>query len=113
MMRSLGWLLLALLLLVSSASCRAADTGHRPGRRDQWMPQTEHDPRLQQPVRIEIIGSSAADAMKLLSGKTGISLGVTAEDRDTVGERKLTIIAQGCSLKSLLVQIPEALQECH
>jgi hypothetical protein len=49
----------------------------------------------------------------MLSEQTGVSLAVAPEDLDTLGERKLTIIAQGCSLKALMVQIPKALQECH
>jgi beta-lactamase regulating signal transducer with metallopeptidase domain len=87
--------------------------GHRPGLRDQWQPQTEHDPRLAQPVRTEILGRAAVPALELLSKETGVTLRVAPENLDTVGERKLTVIAQGCSLKSIMVQIPNALQECH
>ena len=35
------------------------------------------------------------------------------ENVETLGERKLTIIAQGATLKALMVQIPKALQDCH
>jgi beta-lactamase regulating signal transducer with metallopeptidase domain len=110
---------IAAALLVAVAAVQASDTGapdasgHRPGLRNQWQPQTEHDPRLQQPVHLEIIGRAAVPALQLLSEKTGVALGVVPEDVDTVGERKLTIIAQGCTLKALMVQIPNALQECH
>ena len=30
-----------------------------------------------------------------------------------MGERKFTVIAQGCTLKAIMVQLCEALQECH
>jgi hypothetical protein len=83
-------------LVVQSPPLPAADAGLR----DQWMPQTEHDPHLQQPVRIEIIGRAATAALKLLSEQTGVALGVALEGLETVGERKLTAIAQGFSLKA-------------
>jgi len=112
--------LVAVALLVALASARSASAGeattdsqHRPGVRDQWQPQTENDPRLQQRVQIETIGRAAVPALELLSEKTGVTLGVIPEDLETVGERKLTVIAQGCSLKAVMVQLPNALQECH
>jgi hypothetical protein len=106
--------LLAIALLLGAPISRAAGTpAHRPGLRDQWQPQTEHDARLAQPVRIEILGRAAVPALKMLSKETGVTLQVAPENLDSVGERKLTVIAQGCSLKSLLVQLPKALQECH
>jgi hypothetical protein len=71
------------------------------------------DARLDQPVQIEIIGRAAIPAMQLLSEKTGVSLGVAPEDLNTVGERKLTIISKGLTLKAIMVQLPEALQEAH
>jgi hypothetical protein len=110
-----GLALLALLAPLARVPTLAADTpaGHRPGLRDQWQPQTEHDPRLAQPVHIEILGRAAAPALELLSKESGVSLSVAPENLETVGDRKLTVIAQGCSLKSLMVQIPNALQECH
>jgi hypothetical protein len=83
------------------------------GSRQQWQPQTENDPRLQQPVRLEIIGRAAITGLPMLSEKTGVSLGVAPENLDTVGERKFTAIAQGCTLKAIMVQLCEALQECH
>ncbi len=52
-------------------------------------------------MQIEILGRAAVPALKLLSEKTGVSLGVMPEDVKTLGERKLTIIAQGCTLKAL------------
>jgi beta-lactamase regulating signal transducer with metallopeptidase domain len=102
------------ILLAGAFPTAVADSeAHRPGLRDQWQPQTEHDPRLSQPVHIEILGRAAVPALELLSKETGVTLQVAPENLDTVGERKLTIIAQGCSLKSIMVQIPNALQECH
>jgi beta-lactamase regulating signal transducer with metallopeptidase domain len=109
-------LAMAAALPLTGAISRAAvadSEGHRPGLRDQWQPQTEHDPRLAQPVHIEILGRAAVPALEMLSKETGVSLSVAPENLETVGERKLTIIAQGCSLKSIMVQIPNALQECH
>jgi len=104
----------ALVSLLPGASAAASDTGSsRSGLHEQWQPQTENDPRLQQPVQIEIIGRAAAPALKLLSEETGVALGVVPEDLGTVGERKFTVIAQGCSLKAIMVQLCEALQECH
>jgi hypothetical protein len=107
--------LLALVLALSAAASPAADetSAHRPGLRDQWQPQTEHDPRLARPVHIEILGRAAVPALELLSKETGVTLQVAPQNLETVGERKLTVIAQGCSLKSIMVQIPNALQECH
>jgi hypothetical protein len=52
-------------------------------------------------------------ALELLSKETGVSLSVAPENLDTVGERKLAIIAQGLDLKSIMVQLCEALQEAH
>jgi beta-lactamase regulating signal transducer with metallopeptidase domain len=109
-------LALAVALPLTGAVSRAAvadSEGHRPGLRDQWQPQTEHDARLSQPVHIEILGRAAVPALEMLSKQTGVTLQVAPENLDTVGERKLTVIAQGCSLKSIMVQIPNALQECH
>ncbi len=89
-----------------------------PEPRWQWQPEfAEHgfdlDRRLEQPVTVEILGRSAVAALKMLSGKTEVDLSVSAEDLTTLGERKLTIIVKGLSLKGIMVQIPEALQECH
>ncbi len=83
------------------------------GLRQQWQPQTEGDARLQQPVEMEIVGRAAVTGLPLLAEKTGVSLSVAPEDVATVGERKFTVIAKGCSLKSVMVQLAEALQECH
>jgi len=112
--------LAAAVLLVAVASVQGADaqladetTLHGLGAREQWQPQTESDPRLQQPVHFEVLGRAAVPALAMLSEQTGVSLTVAPENLDTVGERKLTIIAQGCTLKSLMAQIPKALQECH
>jgi len=97
-----------------SGLAAAPDSGHHGlGAREQWQPQTENDPRLRQPVHFEVLGRAAVPALAMLCEMTGVSLAVAPEDLDTVGERKLTIIAQGCSLKALMVQIPKALQECH
>jgi len=86
---------------------------HALGLREQWQPQLEHDARLSQPVEIEILGRAAVPALAILSEATGISLSVAPEDLTTVGERKLSIFAHGCTLKDIMVQLCEALQECH
>jgi hypothetical protein len=87
---------------------------HDLGAREQWQPQvSDTDARLRQPVEIEVLGRAAVPALELLSEATGVSLSVAPEDLATVGERKLSIFAQGCTLKDIMVQIPEALQECH
>jgi len=52
-------------------------------------------------------------ALKLLAEKAGVALSVSPENLTTLGQRKVTVIAKGCSLKSIMVQIPDALQECH
>jgi len=99
-------------LLALLTACHLAQAQHL-GSRQQWQPQTESDPRLQQPVQLEIIGRAAITGLPILSEKTGVSLSVAPEDLSTVGERKFTVIAQGCSLKAIMVQLEEALQECH
>ncbi len=83
------------------------------GARQQWQPQTESDPRLQQPAQLEIIGRAAVTGLPILSEKTGVMLTIAPEDLTTVGERKFTVIAKGCTLKAIMVQLCEALQECH
>jgi hypothetical protein len=107
---------MALAVLVAGHSGRAVAegaTGHTLGVREQWQPQTESDPRLQQEVRCEILGRAAVPGLALLAAQTGVSLAVAPEDLDSLGERKFTVIAQGCSLKAIMVQLREALQECH
>ena len=64
-------------------------------------------------MKIEILGRAVVPALELLSKQTGVTLQVAPENVETLGERKLTVIAQGCTLKALMVQIPKALQECH
>ncbi len=108
--------LLAAVASVQGADAQAADqtAHHGLGARVQWQPElSDTDARLEQPVHIEIIGRAAVPALAMLADETGVSLQVAPEDLDTVGERKLTIVAQGCSLKGLMVQIPNALRECH
>ena len=105
----------ATFLLISGIVPRAAaqeSAAHGNGR-DQWQPQTEEDNRLQQPVKIEILGRAIIPALKQLAEKTGVTLQVAPENVENLGERKITIIAQGCTLKALMVQIPKALQECY
>ena len=107
-------LLSAFLLIyfanIALAQCDAAN-------RVQWQPKLEDgydtDRRLEQRVRIEIMGRSANSALKILSEKTGVSLTVAPEDIYSTGERKLSIFAHGITLKSIMVRLPEALQECH
>jgi len=105
--RCLMALLLPTLLAASAARAQHLDT------RLQWQPQTEHDRRLEQPVRMEIPARAVVTGLPLLSEKTGVKLEVAPEDRETLGERKFTLIAQGTDLKSIMVQFCEALQECH
>ena len=108
-MRNLCLIGFAVVSVVLVTSAQAQHLGSR----QQWQPQTESDPRLQQPVQLEIIGRAAITGLPILSEKTGVSLSVAPEDLSTVGERKFTVIAQGCSLKAIMVQLEEALQECH
>jgi hypothetical protein len=101
--------LAAACVLLAAAPCFA----QHAGLRQQWQPQTEGDPRLQQPVEVEVLGRAAATGLPLLAEKIGVSLSVAPEDLATVGERKFTVIAKGCTLKAIMVQLAEALQECH
>jgi hypothetical protein len=103
----------SLLLLAAPAA-----VGQYPADPWQWQPEFtdkgfDSDRRLERTVSIEIVGRPAAAVLQLLSQEIGVDLSVSGENLDTVGERKLTIIAKGCSLKGIMVQIPEALQECH
>jgi hypothetical protein len=100
-------------LVVVALLLAAPGFAQHAGLRQQWQPQTESDPRLQQPVEMEILGRAAVTGLPLLAEKTGVSLSVAPEDLATVGERKLTVIAKGCTLKAIMVQLAEALQECH
>jgi len=103
-----------IFLIALLASLAAPCFAQHLGARVQWQPETaDTDTRLQQPVQIEILGRAAVPAMQMLSEKTGVSLSVAPEDLSTVGERKLTIISKDLTLKALMVQLPEALQECH
>ncbi len=112
------------VLLGALATVHGADAGapnavppHGAEREpwQSWLTKGGYDPdrRLEQSLRIEILGRSAVSALALLSEKTGVSLQVAPEDVETLGDRKLTVIAQGCSLKGIMVQVPTALQECH
>jgi hypothetical protein len=101
-------LLCLLILVIATPVC-----AQHLGARQQWQPQTESDSRLQQQVAVEILGRAATPALALLSEKTGVSLAVAPEDLSTVGERKFTLISKDVSLKAILVNLPEALQECH
>lgn len=86
----------------------------QPGQREQWQPEAvETDRRLGERVNIEILARSAAVALRMISQETGVDLGVSPDQLGTIGERKLTVIAQGCSLKGIMAQIPRALQDCH
>jgi hypothetical protein len=103
------------LMVGVAVACLCSDAqAQHLGARLQWQPETmQADPRLDQPVEIEIIGRAAVPAMQILSEKTGVSLSVAPEDLNTVGERKLTIISKGLTLKAIMAQVPEALQEAH
>ncbi len=98
---------------VLALACAPAFAQHL-GEREQWQPQVmPADARLDQAVDIEILGRAVVPALEMLSEPTGVSLTVAPEDLDTVGERKLTVISKGLALKAIMVQLPEALQECH
>jgi len=108
--------LLAIALLLAWAPPLLAQ--HAVGPRVQWQPQVvegglDPDRRLEQPVEIEILGRAAAPALKLLSEKAGLWLAVAPEDIATLGERKFSAFAHGCTLKELMVHLCQALQECH
>jgi hypothetical protein len=105
------YLVLISLVLLAAAPATAQ---HGFGAREQWHPQlAPADPRLRGTVEIEITGRPAAPVTEMLSEATGVSLGLAPEDLATLGERKLTIISKGLTLQTIMVQIPEALQECH
>ncbi len=101
---------ISLLLLLA---CGSGALAQHLGSRQQWQPQIESDPRLQQQVEIEILGRAAVTGLPILSEKTGVSLSVAPEDLSTVGERRFSVFAHGCPLKDIMVQVCEALQECH
>lgn len=103
----------AVALALLCLACTPALAQHLSERK-QWQPQVmPADPRLDQRVEIEILGRAAVPALEILSEATGVSLGVAPENLGTVGERKLTVIANDISLRAIMVQIPEALQEAH
>lgn len=98
---------------VLALACAPAFAQHL-GEREQWQPQVmPADARLDQVVEIEILGRAAVPALEMLSEATGVSLTVAPENLDTVGERKLTVISKGLTLKAIMVQLPWALQEAH
>lgn len=103
-------LLLCIALVLPAGQAFAL---HHPANREQWQPQTESDQRLQKAVEIDIIGRAVTPALVILSEATGVSLSVAPENLETLGERKLTIIPRGCTLKTIMAQIPAALRECH
>ncbi len=81
---------------------------------EQWQPQIGAKTRgSSSPSICEMLGRAAVPVLAELSKQTGVTLQVAPENLDTLGERKLTIIAQGCTLRALMIQIPKALQECH
>jgi beta-lactamase regulating signal transducer with metallopeptidase domain len=111
----IGLTILAVLSCARGARAQDSTAGHTK-LRQQWQPSAtgaRADKRLDQNLTLDIVGRAAIPALKLLSQKTGVSLVVAPEDLGTVGERKLTIFARKLTLKSLMVQIPDALQECH
>jgi hypothetical protein len=116
--RAFGVVSLAIHVLLAAGVAGAAwgetgISGHQLGLRDQWQPQTESDARLNQPVQAEWVEQDLVTLLAALTKQTSVTLQVAPEDAKVLGERKSTIIAQGCSLKALLVQIPNALQDCH
>jgi hypothetical protein len=103
-----------LLLLVMALALASPVAAQGLGAREQWQPEVaDTDARLQQPVEVEIIGRAAVPALAILSEATGVSLTVAPENLATIGERKLTVISKGLPLKATMVQLPEALQDCH
>ncbi len=108
-MRTKLWLCLTLALfgLVTAASAQHADT------RQQWQPQTDQDPRLEQTVHVDIIGRAVVGGLPVLSEKTGVKLEVAPENRDSLGERKFTLLAREASLRAIMLQLCNALQDCH
>jgi hypothetical protein len=113
--RGMRCVLVTILLLTLVAPLFAQ---HGLAGREQWQPQNttdgrDPDARLEKPVTIATAGHSAVTTLKALTKLTGVALEVAPEDLATVGERKLVIYAENKSLKSLMVQIPEALRECH
>jgi len=97
--------------VVAPSPARAAHHGRVLG--EQWRPQAENDGRLQQEVRCEFVGRPVTFVLARLSESTGVELGILPQDVKALGERKLTLITSGVSLKALMVWIPTALQECH
>ena len=108
------YLLVVALLLAVVTPVLAQHAANREWWK-QEVTQAGYDPdrRLEQSVSIESSGHAMVVTLAALSKKTGVSLKVAPEDLTTVGERKLALFAKGVSLKSLMVRIPEALQECH
>jgi hypothetical protein len=85
---------------------------------EPWQPQilvagNEPDPRLFRPVHARILGRATVPALATLSESTGVLLRVDPERLATTGERKVTVIADGCDLKSIMVQLCEALQDSY
>ena len=108
--------LLSLASLLLAADPALAQ--HELGVREQWQPQFsvggwDADRRLHAAVTLDMLGRSAASTLAELSEQTGVSLQIAPKDIDTVGERKLSLFVRGGELKSVMVQIPEALRECH
>lgn len=106
------YLIVAVLLLLTVIPSFAQHTTTRT----QWqptLPNAPQDVRLDQRFTLDIVGRAAIPVLEILSSKTGVSLAVASEDVKTLGERKLTIIARQLTLRGLMVQILEALQECH
>ncbi len=102
-----------LIVLLAIAVAAPAHAQHL-GARVQWQPSiSDTDARIQQYVDIEILGRAAVPSLEILTNATGVALTVAPEDLATVGERKLTLISKGLTLKAIMVQLPEALQECH
>ena len=112
----------AILVLLSvhsqAANPAAVANGHAPGSREQWQPQFavggwDLDPRLNSHITVDILGRSAISALAELSKQTGVPLQIAPENLATVGQRKLSLFVHDAELKAVMVQIPEALRECH
>jgi hypothetical protein len=108
-----------LLVIISLLLAVTPAPAQHLGGRQQWQPQItvggfDPDRRLEQTVKLDLLGRSAVSTLAIISEASNVSLYVAPEDLNTVGERKLSIFAlDAIRLKDLMVQIPEALVECH
>ncbi len=107
------WRLVLVVLLAAAVTAPASAQDGLGGRR-QWQPVTDSvDTRLYQRVHLEILGRPLGPVLDILSKSTGVSLTIAPEDAEALGDRKATVIAQGCQLDSVMVQLTQVLPELH